>query len=88
MPSTIPCGKHTVEHSKLTGSEFRDVCLSGAVFDDCNLDNSQFHNVNLSGTGFDDVNFSRVKISNSNYNGMTIDGILVTDLLATHKRGS
>ena len=87
MPSTIPCGKHTVEHGKLTGSEFRDVCLGGAVFDDVNLDNSRFHNVNLSGARLDDVNLSNVQIRNANYAGMKIDDILVTELLNAYRRG-
>jgi len=85
MPSTISCGKHTVEHGKLTGSTFRDVCLGQAVFDDVNLGESRFHNVNLSGARFDDINFSGVEITHANYAGMKIDGVLVTDLLAAYR---
>lgn len=87
MASTIPSGRHAVENGKLTGSTFRDVCLGEAVFDDVNLGDARFHNVNLSGARFDDVNLSGVAIANANYTGMTIDGILVTELLAAYRRG-
>ena len=81
MQSTIPNGKHTALHAKLTGSSFTDVCLGGATFHDVNLGEATFHDVNLAGARFDDVNLSGVAIGNANLDGMRIDGILVSELL-------
>jgi len=86
MHSTIPSGKHLAENAKLTGSEFRDVCLGGAQFDDVNLGDATFHDVNLSGAKFNDVNLANAAITNANLTGMTIEGVLVTDLLAAFRR--
>jgi RNA polymerase sigma-70 factor (ECF subfamily) len=50
MDSTIPCGKHLAAHADISGSEFHDVNLSEAVFDNVNLGHARLHNVNLSDT--------------------------------------
>jgi uncharacterized protein YjbI with pentapeptide repeats len=86
MQSTIPNGKHAAVNAKLTESTFTDVCLGGAKFDDVNMGAATFHNVNLSGARFDDVNLSNVAVANSNLDGMTIEGVLVTELLAAYRR--
>ena len=86
MESTIPSGKHSAVHAKLTESTFTDVCLGGSKFDDVNLGNATFHNINLKGARFDDVNFSHAAIINANLEGMTINGILVTEMLAAYGR--
>ena len=86
MASTIPNGKHAAVNAKLTESTFTDVCLGGAKFDDVNLGAAAFHNVNLTGARFDDVNLSGVAVTNANLDGMTIDGVLVTELLAAYRR--
>ena len=86
MKSTTPEGKQSAIDVNLTGSTFTDVCLSEARFDDVNLCKATFHNINLSDARFDDVNLSNVAISNANLDGMTINGVLVTDLLKAHHR--
>jgi uncharacterized protein YjbI with pentapeptide repeats len=85
MQSTIPSGKHSVSNARLTGSTFHNVCLGGAAFDDINLQDSTFHNINLAGARFEDVNMSNVQISNVHLTGMTINGILVADLLKAYQ---
>lgn len=48
---------------------------------------SRFSGVNLSASKFHDVNLSNVAITNANLTGMTINGILVSDLLKTWEEG-
>lgn len=48
MEPTIKCGKHFVNHCKMTGSRFEDVCLGDAEFDNVSLANARFNNVNMS----------------------------------------
>lgn len=88
MADTIPCGTYQLVSRKLTDSTFTNVCLGNAVFDDVNLSKARFHNINMSGTTFDDINFSGAQITNANYEGMTIDGILVTELLKAYRQSN
>ena len=50
------------------------------------LTGSTFADVCLGGAKFDDVNLSGVAVTNANVEGMTIDGVLVTELIAAHRR--
>ena len=73
---------------------FDDVNLHQAVFSNINLSEGNFNNVNLSssvinsishsGARFSDLNMSNVEISDANIQGMSIDGLLVTDLLESY----
>ena len=84
-----------VERTNISASEFIDVNLSGTKFDDVNLSGARLHNVNLSGAQFEDIalvratfrniNFSHVSIDEACYEGMTINGILVTELLRVYQ---
>ena len=83
-------------YAVLSKARFVRSKLEGASFDDVNLHGARFHNVNLSGSTFDDINLSEAefnylnlsgtKITNANLEGMTINGILVTELLAAYER--
>jgi uncharacterized protein YjbI with pentapeptide repeats len=92
MKPTIKCGKHLAEHANISGSQFHNVNLSAADFDDVNLSNTRFHNVNLSDIKVSAVQIGgasfkhNVKIIDCNIQGMTIDGVLVSDLLKEHKK--
>jgi uncharacterized protein YjbI with pentapeptide repeats len=86
MAAEIRSGTYATVKARLTGSSFTDVCLGEARFDDVNLGGASFHNINLAGARFDDVNLSRASITNANLEGMTIDGVLVTELLAAWRR--
>ncbi len=86
MPSPLPSGKYTFANTKLTGSEFNDVCLGGATFENVRLENGSFHDINLKGVRFDDVNLSNASITNANLAGMTINGVLVTELFAAYQK--
>jgi len=88
MDMTLTSGKYSAVNVDLTGSTFRDVRLRDAIFDDVDLSGVTFHNANLRNARFNDVNLSGVAIANTNVEGMTIDGILVTELLAAYRRST
>jgi uncharacterized protein YjbI with pentapeptide repeats len=69
----------------LAGSSFRDVDLSGAVVDNVTAKRSQWSNVDLSGMSIRDANLGGASISESNTIGMTINGVLVTDLMKAYR---
>jgi uncharacterized protein YjbI with pentapeptide repeats len=46
-----------------------------------------FEEAMLGDSTFNKVDLSNVKITNCNVRGMTIDGVLVTDLIAAYKKG-
>jgi uncharacterized protein YjbI with pentapeptide repeats len=83
------------ENADLHGAEFLNVNLNGAQFRDVNLAEAQFVDVNLKGARLEDVALVRVTIRNADcshlsledacYEGMTIDGILVTELLRVYR---
>ena len=85
-----------VERANISGSEFIDVNLAGTEFNDVNLSKATFRDVNLSEAIFEDIaltravfrniNFSHVSIEDACCEGMTINGILVTDLLRVYER--
>jgi uncharacterized protein YjbI with pentapeptide repeats len=77
----------TVGNVNLAGCSFKDVNMSGAVFDDCNLSGWKIHNVNLGGLKIAKANLAGAAIMQGRMEGMTIDGILVSDLLAAYRAG-
>ena len=85
MSESIPCGKYKVEHAKLTGSSFVDVCLGDTVFDNVSLADASLNNVNMTGAKLNYINLANVEITNSHLQGMKIDGIAVTDMLAAYR---
>lgn len=68
------------------GARFRDVNLSAAQFNDINLSNAVFDDVNLTRLIIRNANCSHLAITDACCEGMTIDGILVTDLLRAYQR--
>ena len=83
-------------YAVLTRALFTDTDLADAVFDDVNLSRATFNNVNLAdikvtnanlaNARFDNVSLANASIDNADLTGMRINGILVSDLLATHAR--
>ena len=69
----------------LAGVHFRDVQMSGAVIRDADLSAAQFADVRLRGARFTDVDFRDAEIRDSNLTGLSIDGILVTDLVSIYR---
>jgi uncharacterized protein YjbI with pentapeptide repeats len=59
----------------MSGAKLNDVNLTGAIIDDANLSGLRISNANLTG----------VSIVESLTEGMTIDGIAVSDLMATYR---
>ena len=76
---------HVFENTSLESATFKDVNLASACFADVNLAAASFSNVSLAGAQFADINFSEVSISDSNLEGMSINGILVSDLLRAYR---
>lgn len=74
-------------YAVLSDATFSDTNLVRASFDDVNLGAARFHNINLQCATFDNINFSNARITNANLTGMTINGILVSDLLEAYQKG-
>ncbi len=82
MPGQGPINAKT---ANLAGSTFIDVNLRGAVFDDVNLSEATFENVALREVKIHNVNMTNLSIAHARLDGMTIDGVLVTDLLRAYR---
>jgi len=74
------------DDTNLESAVFDDVNLSQASFKNINLFGATFSDVNLSGASFGNLNLSDTSITNANYTGMTIEGVLVSDLLACYEK--
>ena len=91
MATVLSSGKYQAQGTILSGSEFKDVNLSEASFEDVKLEGSRYSDVNLRSAQFQNVAFDNttirdaslrnVIIQDGNYDGMRIDGFLVTELL-------
>lgn len=73
-----------VSNANLSQSDFDDINLSETRFNNVNLRDSGFTNIDMSNVLFEDICFAGAQIRASNLAGMTIDGILVSDLLAAY----
>jgi uncharacterized protein YjbI with pentapeptide repeats len=81
--------------SDLSGSVFSDINMSGSTFENINLSGASIDDANMSGWRVSKVNLAGLKLANANLagaaiadcrlDGMTIDGILVTDLLDAYR---
>jgi uncharacterized protein YjbI with pentapeptide repeats len=69
----------------LAGCSFKQVNMSGAAIEDANLSGWKVHDVNFSGLKIMQANLQGASIKDSRLDGMTINGILVTDLLAAYQ---
>jgi uncharacterized protein YjbI with pentapeptide repeats len=70
--------------SNLSGSSFRDVNLSDAEFTNARCHRLQMRDVDLSASLIANGNLGRVRIEDCNVDGMSIDGVLVSDMLAAY----
>ncbi len=75
----------TVGNVNLAGCSFRNVNMSGATFEDANLSGWKLHDVNLAGLKIVKANLAGASITQGRTEGMTIEGILVSDLLAAYR---
>lgn len=80
-------GKHCLSVTKadLSGSRFEDVNMSGWTLHDVNLSGMRVDNANLAGLHVSNANLAGAHIADCRLEGMTIDGILVTELLAAYE---
>jgi hypothetical protein len=74
-----------VSNADISGSEFSNSKLAGTSFENVDMARCRLNDVNLSGTAIADVNLTDVSISQATMVGMTIDGILVTEMLAAYR---
>jgi uncharacterized protein YjbI with pentapeptide repeats len=72
-------------HADLTGSSLVDVSLANVWFEDVNLTGATFENVNLASTSIENANLLGLHVNNCRLDGMRIEGVLVSDLLATYR---
>ena len=72
----------------LAGATYRNIKLEKASFTNVNLGSASFDNINFSGATFANVNLSNVAIRDARVDGMTINGVLVSELLdcPSHKQ--
>lgn len=90
--SSVSLASATFTDSHLMTAKVNDCNATQMAFDDVNLSLASINNANMTGMTFTDVNMTGasisqatltcLKISNADMTGMTIDGILVSDLLA------
>ena len=73
---------------KLSGSAFKNVNLSDATINDANMSGLSIHNANLHGLRISQADLTNSSIVESLTSGMTIDGILVSDLMAAYRRSN
>ena len=85
MATPLPSGTYRAENASLAESAFIDVNLERSKFHDVNLRGADFDDVALTGARIHNACLGDVSISNANYTGMTIDGILVTELLRVYR---
>lgn len=76
----------TFTNVNLTGTVFNDVKLTGATIGNACLRNSRIEDTNLSRTEIMHANLTGVAITDCTLKGMTIDGILVLELLDAFKK--
>jgi uncharacterized protein YjbI with pentapeptide repeats len=69
----------------ISGSTFTDVNLAQSTFTDVNLAGATIHNANLAGLRIGDANLTGVSIVDCRTDGMTINGILVAEMVAAYK---
>lgn len=81
----MPVNPTKFEGTSLAGAHFQDVSLDSARFVDVNLANASFSDVSLKGARFHDVHLGNVAITDATLDGMTINGILVTELLRAYR---
>jgi uncharacterized protein YjbI with pentapeptide repeats len=87
--------KLTVENKDIRGSQFRHLNMSETVFEDIDLSGAKFFNtrrpvvfnsIELDDCTIQNSYFRNTKIVNCDLTGMTIDGVLVTDMVKAYKR--
>jgi len=66
----------------------RNSDLAHSSFDDVNMQGSPFTNINLGNSSFIDVDLNNVSIKDANLTGMTINGVLVSELIRVYEKHS
>lgn len=84
----------TVERMVVANAQIVDTNLSNSTFDNANLASANIHgsnvsnlqvtDCNMSNSVFREVNLSNARIEDAVIAGLTIDGILVSDMMAAY----
>ena len=85
MSPQLPSGAYVCENATLAGTRFHKVNLSQSVFANVNLRDTRFDDVALTRASIRNACLGDVSIADANYTGMTIEGILVTELLRVYR---
>ena len=85
MKTKLESGTYEAENANLEKSTFTKVTLQGSTFNDVNLKGAVFENVALTGATIRNACLGDLSIEDAGYQGMQIEGILVTELLETHR---
>lgn len=79
-PDTEP-QRPKIEHSDMSGALFNDLNLDGAEFVNINMHGCSLHDINLSNSTLFDANLTNMTIDHCNIDGLTINGVKVSALL-------
>ena len=72
--------------ANLSGAEFDDVNLEGARFNNINLSKAKFTDINFTGAKFSNLNLANVEIEACETKGMKFRGVLVSDLFDAYRK--
>jgi len=73
--------------ANFAASKFEDVRFADTSFERATLEGASFVDVHLDGASFVRSNFGGVESVDGHYDGMTIEGFLVTEMLAKARAG-
>ncbi len=74
-------GRIKIEHADMSGALFDDLNLEKAEFVNINMRGCAFCDINLSESTITDANLSGMKITNCLLDGFTVNGRVITDLM-------
>ena len=77
--------KLDVSNCDLSESQFADVKLAGSTFTNVDLSGLRMEDVSLAGTKIRNANLSNVSLEDCAVEGMTLNGILVDDLISIYQ---
>lgn len=93
----IKDGRYQIDSrdADLSYSRFKRVAMFKSAIDDANMSDLAVHNTTMKGARWSDVdmtglsivnaNLAGASIAESNLEGLTIDGVLVTEMMAAYK---
>jgi uncharacterized protein YjbI with pentapeptide repeats len=78
----VTLSQSRIHVAKMIGMKIEDVNMSSTEIENADLSGMTFRDVTFEGSAVRNANLRGVRIANADLTGMTINGILVSDLLA------